>query len=78
MSSKGSPRVTVRIPEPLLVEIGDAITRRNEYSRGVPWDLTAFLLVAVREKLDKMARSRRHAERRSRKQKGQQKVVADR
>jgi len=56
--SLGSPRVTVRIPADLLAAIDRQIAARNAVSHGEPWDRSAFLTVAVREKLAKMARSR--------------------
>lgn len=57
--SQGSPRVTVRIPRGLLAEIQQVIDARNGRSPLPPWDLTGFLLQAIRDKLSHMKRSRR-------------------
>lgn len=56
--SKGSPRVTVRIPRPILAKMEATIKRRNFYTSQEPWDLSAFILLCVVEKLAHMERSR--------------------
>ena len=57
--SKGTDRYTVRLPSDLMSEVATTIYRRNLHAEGEPWDLSAFLRVAIREKLHKMERSRR-------------------
>jgi len=56
--SRGSPIVPVRIPAELLAEIGQVIDGRNERARGAPWTRSEFIVLALREKLAKMERSR--------------------
>jgi hypothetical protein len=48
-----------------LEEIENAIAKRNLFSGGAPWDFTAFLRSAIREKIAKMERSRAPGKRRS-------------
>jgi metal-responsive CopG/Arc/MetJ family transcriptional regulator len=74
MPSKGSPIITVRIPEKLLVEMEIAINRRNLFRQAqffnkfAPADRvqcrSSFIAGAIREKLRKMERSRRKRPRR--------------
>lgn len=56
--SLGSPRVTVRLPQELIDLVELQIASRNAFSPGEEWDLSAFIKVALREKLAKMARCR--------------------
>lgn len=58
MSSKGTPRTTVRIDGGLMEDIEIAIDRRNTWSREEGWTVSDFLRVAALEKLAKMRRSR--------------------
>lgn len=58
MPSKGTPFRTFRLPEALAVEIETTIARRNVHSANPPWSFSGFILAALREKLDKMERSR--------------------
>lgn len=57
--SKGSPRVTLRIPDAELQQVLACIDRANEYRRGEPYDLTSWILAAIREKMAHGKRSRR-------------------
>lgn len=59
MPSKGNPVLKLRVDRDLLREIQLAIALRNMWTLGVEWDMSEFLRTAIREKLDKMARSRR-------------------
>ena len=56
--SKGSKIVQFRLPPKLEREVLETIERRNQNTRREPWDRTGFLLNAIREKIDKMARGR--------------------
>lgn len=56
--SKGSPVVTLRVPEEELARLDAAILACNSRRKGTPWSRTDFIMAAVREKLAKMARSR--------------------
>jgi len=56
--SLGSKRVIFRIPKKLNEEMLLAVLQRNTFSREEPWTISRFMLVAIREKLDKMERSR--------------------
>lgn len=62
--SNGSPRVTIRIPNPLLDEMWTVVTERNERTANEPWDFSAFILAAIREKLTHMKRSRTYRRKR--------------
>ncbi len=57
--SKGTTRYTVRLPDDLMTQVATTIYRRNLHSDREPWDLSAFLRVAIREKLLKMERCRK-------------------
>lgn len=57
--SKGRPILHCRV-DPLLIEDMEmAIELRNLWSREKPWTTADFLAIAIREKIDKMIRSRR-------------------
>ena len=56
--SRGSERVTVRLPADLLARIERQVSQRNHYTREQPWNLSDFLRAAAEEKLSKMSRSR--------------------
>jgi len=56
--SKGSKIVPVRIPAKLLGQIYTLIAQRNLKSKEEPWTTSAFVLCAIREKLDHSQRSR--------------------
>lgn len=55
--SAGTPLKAVRIPPELGIEIDRTINRRNYNSRDAPWSFTDFCLIAISEKILKMARS---------------------
>lgn len=57
--SKGSQVRGVRIDDATWMEIQVTISRRNMWTRGEPWDISKFVKAAIREKIDKMGRSRR-------------------
>lgn len=57
--SQGSPRVTIRLPQPLLDLIEQTIERRNSNTSLPPWSMSDFIQNAIWEKLDHMKRSRR-------------------
>jgi len=57
--SKGNPVVQVRVPMETLQEVNDTIAKRNATTSGEFHTLSSFVLAAIREKLDKMKRSRR-------------------
>lgn len=61
MPSKGTPIIGVRIPPILRAHIEIVIAHRNDNSREEPWTLSAFVAIALREKIQKMARSRGRA-----------------
>jgi len=58
MPSKGTPMIGVRIPPILRAHIELVIEHRNDNSTEEPWTLSAFVAIALREKIEKMARSR--------------------
>ena len=55
--AKGSPVVSVRIPAELLELVKEVIDRSADTRRDGPWTLSSFIVSAVEEKLEKMARS---------------------
>lgn len=57
--SKGTPIVGVRIPPTQRAEVEAVIAHRNANSREAPWTLSDFVVIALREKIAKMARCRR-------------------
>lgn len=59
MPSKGTPRITVRIPDDVRQMIEEVIAHRNLHSREKPWTLSDFAALAMIEKVRKMARSRK-------------------
>lgn len=57
--AKGNPIVPLRIEPALLAEIDAAIASRNDHTALAPYDRSAFIRAAIREKLDHYKRSRR-------------------
>lgn len=57
--TKGTPVYPVRLDDDLVDEMKLAVQRRNLFSARAPWTFSDFIRTAVREKLDKMERSRR-------------------
>jgi len=55
--SKGSQIVPVRIPAELLVLVDRVIARSVDTRRDGPLTRSSFILAAIEEKLEKMARS---------------------
>ena len=53
----GSPVVPVRIPAELLELVDQAVARSAATRRDGPWTRSSFIVAAVEEKLEKMARS---------------------
>jgi hypothetical protein len=56
--SKGTPTRTVRISDQEWWEIKLVVDYRNCNSGNPPWTMREFLVLAAREKIAKMARSR--------------------
>lgn len=56
--ARGSPTITFRLDDALMDDMDVAIDSRNERTRETPWTRTDFIRAAIREKLDKMRRSR--------------------
>lgn len=65
--TKGNPKVIVRLSPEMRGEILEAIKRRNARTREEPWDLSAFIRTAIRDKLHHMQRSRCRRNRKTRK-----------
>jgi len=57
--SRGNRILSTRMPVELLTEMEITVARRNIHTREEPWNITRFLQIAIREKLDKMERSRK-------------------
>jgi hypothetical protein len=62
--SKGTRIIGIRVPDALRAKIETAVTRSEQSATREPFTLTTFILAAIREKLDHMARSRRPGRRR--------------
>lgn len=56
--TEGNPKLLVRVSREMRDQIKEAIRRRNLRSRDEPWDMSAFIRVAIRDKLHHMERSR--------------------
>ncbi len=56
--SKGTPRVTVRIAPALMEEIQAELESQSLNSPCGPEDLSAFIVKAIRDRIDKRRRSR--------------------
>jgi hypothetical protein len=59
MPSKGSPRVTIRIKPEMYDRIISEIEQVNLRTRSAPYDLSAFIIKALADKLAHLARSRK-------------------
>jgi hypothetical protein len=57
--SKGTPRVTLRVPEELRSALQEVIDRSELFRAAGAWDTTSLILQAVKDKLNHMERSRR-------------------
>jgi hypothetical protein len=55
--ARGSPLVSIRIPDELLALVDQAVARSVDRRRDGPWTRSGFILRAIEEKLAKMARS---------------------
>jgi hypothetical protein len=55
--SKGSQIVPVRFPAELLQLVDQAVARSVSTRRDSPWTRSSFIVSAIEEKLNKMARS---------------------
>lgn len=57
--SRGSDRVTVRLPNKLPERMAATIARRNATAHGMLWTISDFIQIAIEEKIKKMERSRK-------------------
>ena len=55
--AKGSPVLSVRIPVELLALVDEVISRSADTRKAGPWTRSSFIVAAIEEKLEKMARS---------------------
>lgn len=62
--SKGSPRFSMRFPPGLVESIDQAIDSANQRRAARPYDWTAWVRQAVREKLRSLERGRASSKRR--------------
>jgi len=59
MPSKGSPRVTIRLPQKVFESIKEMADSRNKAKPAEkPWDMTDWIMVAIAEKMAKTYRGR--------------------
>lgn len=59
--SKGTKAYSLRISDDDMAQIEETIARRNSFSADEPWDWSKFVRIAIREKINKMRRSRNKA-----------------
>jgi metal-responsive CopG/Arc/MetJ family transcriptional regulator len=57
MASRGSPVVAVRIPAELLELVDQIVARSADTRKDGPWTRSSFIIKAIEEKIEKMARS---------------------
>lgn len=57
--AKGNPIVLFRLTPDLLAEMDAAISMRNGHTALEPYDRSAFIRAAIREKLEHLKRSRK-------------------
>jgi hypothetical protein len=60
MSSRGTRIYPVRLSEDLMEDVEMTMHQAAQHRRGPPWTLSDFIRIALREKVCKMMRSRRH------------------
>lgn len=70
--AKGTKIITFRLPGGLEEDMEMYIESRNEATRNEPWTKTAFIIAAIREKIDHGIRSRR-----ARRRKKNQPIILD-
>lgn len=63
MPSRGNPKILVRVTPDLLNQIRDAIASNNAFRADEPYDLSEWVRQAIRERLDKLKRSRKASKR---------------
>jgi mRNA deadenylase 3'-5' endonuclease subunit Ccr4 len=56
--SAGTPLRAFRIPDHEWEAAEFTVNKRNDNSRNPPWTMSAFIRLAIREKIKKMIRSR--------------------
>jgi hypothetical protein len=64
MPSKGSERITLRIPEPWYTRIMETIERNNLHTREEPWVMNTWIIDAIKDKLLHQERARLQKQRR--------------
>ena len=57
--ARGSPTITIRVPEVALSALQEEIARTNKNIRVQPFTISSWVLTAIWEKLDKSQRSRK-------------------
>lgn len=57
--SKGSPFVAIRVPADLLAALDASVESCNHSRTEEPYDRSAWIRVAIRERLAKLARGRK-------------------
>jgi hypothetical protein len=75
--SKGSPRRTLRVPQPLIDEIEAAIESANVRRFGQPYDWSGWALQAIGEKLRSLKRGRESSQRKKGRRRRQAPVVSE-
>ena len=57
--ARGSPTITIRVPDELLSALQQEIARTNQNIRVQPFTVSSWVLTAIWEKMDKSQRSRK-------------------
>lgn len=61
--SKGSPRITLRLPEPLYSRVLATIERNNLHVKGEPWTMVSWIVDCCRDKIAHQDAARMQRER---------------
>lgn len=62
--SRGSPIISLRVPEDLLRDVQIVVHQTGAKCQGEPWNLTSWILQAIRDKLAHQQRAREASKRR--------------
>lgn len=63
--SQGNPIIHLRIPKELLAEVNIVIITTGQTCQGEPWNLSSWILQAIKDKLAHQDRARKASLRRA-------------
>lgn len=64
-SYRGKRIIPIRLADELVEQIDQAIASNNDRRADAPYDRTAWIIQAIKERLDKLARGRKAAKRKA-------------